>query len=71
MKWTIAHRCKLSRLARAFLPFVLNDWFCAATEVISSVPEAVILGTSFEQCTRHLAKTYDDAVEAALFTSMT
>ena len=28
--------------------------------------EAVISGTSFEQCTRHLAKTYDDAVEAAL-----
>ena len=66
VKWTIAHRCKLSRLARAFLPFVLNDRFGVATEVISSVREAVISGTSFEQCTRHLAKTYDDAVEAAL-----
>ena len=28
--------------------------------------EAAISGTSFEQCTRHLAKMYDDAVEAAL-----
>ena len=37
-----------------------------ATEVISGVREAVILGTSFEQCTRYLAKKYDDAVEAAL-----
>ena len=27
VKWTIAHRCKLSRLARAFLPSVLNDRF--------------------------------------------
>ena len=28
--------------------------------------EAVISGTSFEQCTQHLAKTCNDAVEAAL-----
>ena len=66
VNWTIAHRCKLSRLARAFLPFVLNDRFGVETEVISSVRRAVISRTSFEQCSRHLAKTYDDAVEVAL-----
>ena len=66
VKWTVARRCKLSRIARAYLPFILNDSFGVATEVMSGMHEAVTLGSSFEQCTRHLAKKYDDAVEAAL-----
>ena len=65
VKWTVSHHCKLSQTTRAHFPFVLTDKFGVATEVIeiSGVREAVILGSSFEQCTRHLAKTCDDAVE--------
>ena len=62
----MAHRCTLSWLARALLPFILNERFNVATDVISSLREAVISGTSFEQSTRHLKKKYDDAVDAAL-----
>ena len=61
----IACRCKLSQLARAFLVFILNDWFGVATEVISGVCQAMISGIFFEQCIRHLAKTYDDTLQAA------
>ena len=56
----------MSRIANAYLPFILTDRFGVATEVISGVCEAVIAGSCFEQCKRHVAKKYGDAVEEAL-----
>ena len=64
VKWTIAHRCKLSRLTRAFLPFVLNERFGVASEVISSVRKALISGTSFEGEPPNRNPSPDQDVEA-------
>ena len=46
VKWTIAHRCKLSRLARAFLPFEIS--FCRHLKEVAkdkAEPKCVTRGT--------------------------